>query len=92
MFSTFSSKMSRKTILFLYLFYFFFFLYRNAPTERIIPEIDISSIDPKLHSALMPFQRQSVYFGVHLDGRVLIADDMGILYAYIFIGRCSIDT
>ena len=80
MFLMFSSKNDfRKMCLFFFPFLFFFsILHRNSPAERTIPEIDISGIDPKLHSALMPFQRQSVYFGVHLDGRILIADDMGL--------------
>lgn len=51
---------------------------RNAPTERRIPEVDLSNIDPKLFKALLPFQRQSIYFGVSLKGRLLIADDMGL--------------
>lgn len=55
-----------------------YFSCRKAPAERNIPEVDLSSIDPKLHQALLPFQKQSVYFGIHLKGRVLIADDMGL--------------
>jgi len=53
-------------------------IFRTASAERNIPEVDISNIDPKLFGALMPFQHQSVYFGVSLNGRVLIADDMGL--------------
>lgn len=45
---------------------------------KTIPEVDISSIDAKLYKGLLPFQRESIYFGVHLKGRVLIADDMGL--------------
>lgn len=53
-------------------------IFKNLPPERNIPEVDISCIDPKLYQALLPFQRQSVYFGIHLQGRILIADDMGL--------------
>ena len=51
---------------------------RSATPERLIPEVDISCIDPKLGKALLPFQKSAVYFGIHLKGRVLIADDMGL--------------
>lgn len=57
---------------------YIFFNERNAPPQRNIPEVDISCIDPKLHQSLLPFQRQSIYFGIHLQGKILIADDMGL--------------
>ncbi len=58
----------------------FFLIYRNAPFEKKIPEVDISSIDPKLYESLLPFQKQGIYYGIHLQGRILIADDMGIFF------------
>ena len=58
-------------------------MYRNAPFEKNIAEVDISSIDPKLYESLLPFQKQGIYFGIHLQGRVLIADDMGIFWLII---------
>jgi SWI/SNF-related matrix-associated actin-dependent regulator 1 of chromatin subfamily A len=51
---------------------------RNAPFDKSISEVDISSIDPKLYQSLLPFQKQSIYFGIQLQGRILIADDMGM--------------
>jgi hypothetical protein len=39
-------------------------------------DADLSMIDPTLTSALMPFQREGVKFGISRGGRVLIADDM----------------
>jgi hypothetical protein len=56
-----------------------FLIYSNAPFEKTIPEVDISSIDPKLYESLLPFQKQGICYGIHLQGRILIADDMGIL-------------
>ena len=40
--------------------------------------IELHSIDEKLVSKLMPFQREGVEFGIRNQGRVLIADDMGL--------------
>ncbi|XP_025835934.1 SWI/SNF-related matrix-associated actin-dependent regulator of chromatin subfamily A-like protein 1 [Agrilus planipennis] len=41
-------------------------------------KIDLSKIDSKLQNALMPFQKEGVYFGIDKNGRCLIADDMGL--------------
>lgn len=53
-------------------------LFRNVSLDKTIPEVDISGISSKLNQALLPFQREGVFFGIHLKGRVLIADDMGL--------------
>lgn len=49
-------------------------------TLKALPsqDINLNSIDSKLVSALMPFQKQGVLFSIRHDGRVLIADDMGL--------------
>lgn len=41
-------------------------------------DINLNSIDSKLVSSLMPFQKHGVCFSIRRDGRVLIADDMGL--------------
>uniref|UniRef100_A0A452QAB0 SWI/SNF-related matrix-associated actin-dependent regulator of chromatin subfamily A-like protein 1 n=1 Tax=Ursus americanus TaxID=9643 RepID=A0A452QAB0_URSAM len=43
-----------------------------------IPEADLSGVDPKLVSNLLPFQRAGVNFAVAKRGRLLLADDMGL--------------
>uniref|UniRef100_A0A8C5KUI5 SWI/SNF-related matrix-associated actin-dependent regulator of chromatin subfamily A-like protein 1 n=1 Tax=Jaculus jaculus TaxID=51337 RepID=A0A8C5KUI5_JACJA len=43
-----------------------------------IPEADLSGVDAKLVSTLMPFQRAGVNFAVAKRGRLLLADDMGL--------------
>ncbi|XP_027631115.1 LOW QUALITY PROTEIN: SWI/SNF-related matrix-associated actin-dependent regulator of chromatin subfamily A-like protein 1 [Tupaia chinensis] len=43
-----------------------------------VPEADLSEVDPKLVSSLMPFQRAGVNFAVAKGGRLLLADDMGL--------------
>ncbi|XP_063551258.1 SWI/SNF-related matrix-associated actin-dependent regulator of chromatin subfamily A-like protein 1 isoform X3 [Gorilla gorilla gorilla] len=43
-----------------------------------VPEADLSEVDPKLVSNLMPFQRAGVNFAVAKGGRLLLADDMGL--------------
>ena len=40
-------------------------------------DIEPISLPPGLDEALLPFQRQAVEFGLKLEGRVLIADQMG---------------
>ncbi|KAJ8314137.1 hypothetical protein KUTeg_008698 [Tegillarca granosa] len=39
---------------------------------------DLSAVDNILTESLLPFQRVGVNFGIHKNGRVLIADDMGL--------------
>ncbi|KAF6116239.1 SWI/SNF related, matrix associated, actin dependent regulator of chromatin, subfamily a like 1 [Phyllostomus discolor] len=43
-----------------------------------IPEADLSGVDPKLVSNLLPFQRAGVNFAIAKGGRLLLADDMGL--------------
>ncbi|XP_012866663.1 PREDICTED: SWI/SNF-related matrix-associated actin-dependent regulator of chromatin subfamily A-like protein 1 isoform X2 [Dipodomys ordii] len=43
-----------------------------------IPEADLSGVDAKLVSNLMPFQRAGVNFAIAKRGRLLLADDMGL--------------
>lgn len=39
---------------------------------------ELRSVDPKLRKALMPFQIEGVVKGICQNGRILIADDMGL--------------
>lgn len=48
-----------------------------CPTADI-PEADLSRVDPKLVSSLLPFQRAGVNFAIAKGGRLLLADDMGL--------------
>ncbi|KAM4626452.1 SWI/SNF-related matrix-associated actin-dependent regulator of chromatin subfamily A-like protein 1 [Discoglossus pictus] len=43
-----------------------------------IPDVDLSGVDTKLLSSLMPFQQQGVSFAISREGRLLLADDMGL--------------
>ncbi|XP_015097252.1 SWI/SNF-related matrix-associated actin-dependent regulator of chromatin subfamily A-like protein 1 isoform X4 [Vicugna pacos] len=43
-----------------------------------IPEADLSGVDSKLVSSLLPFQRTGVNFAIAKRGRLLLADDMGL--------------
>ncbi|GFR52842.1 hypothetical protein Agub_g15469, partial [Astrephomene gubernaculifera] len=55
--------------------------YRGQFRPRASPD-DISArlqrMPPSLRTALMPFQRQGVEFGLARGGRCLIADEMGV--------------
>ncbi|KAM9248881.1 SWI/SNF-related matrix-associated actin-dependent regulator of chromatin subfamily A-like protein 1 isoform 4-T7 [Dugong dugon] len=42
------------------------------------PEADLSGVDSKVVSSLMPFQRAGVNFAIAKRGRLLLADDMGL--------------
>ncbi|XP_062603453.1 LOW QUALITY PROTEIN: SWI/SNF-related matrix-associated actin-dependent regulator of chromatin subfamily A-like protein 1 [Saccostrea cucullata] len=46
--------------------------------DREIPTANLDNLDQSLVNSLLPFQREGVDFGVHKQGRVLIADDMGL--------------
>lgn len=46
--------------------------------ELSTQDINLNSVDSKLVSSLMPFQKQGVSFCIRHDGRALIADDMGL--------------
>ncbi|KAL1770599.1 SWI SNF-related matrix-associated actin-dependent regulator of chromatin subfamily A 1 [Sigmodon hispidus] len=48
----------------------------NAKAD--VPEVDLSGVDAKLVSNLMPFQREGVSFAISKRGRLLLADDMGL--------------
>ncbi|KAG9477570.1 hypothetical protein GDO78_002780 [Eleutherodactylus coqui] len=43
-----------------------------------VPDVDLSAVDSKLVSSLMPFQRDGVNFAIFREGRLLLADDMGL--------------
>ncbi|EPY89080.1 hypothetical protein CB1_000138048 [Camelus ferus] len=43
-----------------------------------IPEADLSGVDSKLVSSLLPFQGTGVNFAIAKRGRLLLADDMGL--------------
>ncbi|OWK12689.1 SMARCAL1, partial [Cervus elaphus hippelaphus] len=43
-----------------------------------VPEADLSRVDSKLVSSLLPFQRAGVNFAIAQRGRLLLADDMGL--------------
>ncbi|XP_058388943.1 SWI/SNF-related matrix-associated actin-dependent regulator of chromatin subfamily A-like protein 1 [Diceros bicornis minor] len=43
-----------------------------------VPEADLSGVDPKLVSNLLPFQRTGVSSAIAKGGRLLLADDMGL--------------
>nr|XP_009687984.1 PREDICTED: SWI/SNF-related matrix-associated actin-dependent regulator of chromatin subfamily A-like protein 1 isoform X2 [Struthio camelus australis] len=42
------------------------------------PEADLSVVDSKIVTSLMPFQREGVNFAILRNGRLLLADDMGL--------------
>ncbi|XP_006867857.1 PREDICTED: SWI/SNF-related matrix-associated actin-dependent regulator of chromatin subfamily A-like protein 1 [Chrysochloris asiatica] len=49
---------------------------RNLTADA--PEADLSGVDSKLVSSLMPFQKAGVNFAIARRGRLLLADDMGL--------------
>ncbi|XP_077604718.1 SWI/SNF-related matrix-associated actin-dependent regulator of chromatin subfamily A-like protein 1 isoform X1 [Crocuta crocuta] len=54
-------------------------LEKTSPcVPQAIPEADLSGVDPKLVSSLLPFQRAGVNFAIAKRGRLLLADDMGL--------------
>ncbi|XP_013816257.2 SWI/SNF-related matrix-associated actin-dependent regulator of chromatin subfamily A-like protein 1 isoform X1 [Apteryx mantelli] len=42
------------------------------------PDADLSVVDSKIVTSLMPFQREGVNFAILRNGRLLLADDMGL--------------
>eukprot|EP00794_Sanderia_malayensis_P003577 gene3577-4081_t len=50
----------------------------DEKSKNKLEEVDFSKIGEKLAKALMPFQREGVGYGIHNNGRLLIADDMGL--------------
>ncbi|NXU89032.1 SMAL1 protein, partial [Xiphorhynchus elegans] len=51
---------------------------RRSPSQTDIPDADLSAVDSKIVTSLMPFQREGVNFGILRNGRLLLADDMGL--------------
>ncbi|XP_055967956.1 SWI/SNF-related matrix-associated actin-dependent regulator of chromatin subfamily A-like protein 1 [Sorex fumeus] len=51
---------------------------KKTCVEVDIPEADLSGVDTKLVSSLLPFQRVGVNFAIAKGGRLLLADDMGL--------------
>ncbi|XP_015262092.1 PREDICTED: SWI/SNF-related matrix-associated actin-dependent regulator of chromatin subfamily A-like protein 1 [Gekko japonicus] len=51
---------------------------KSFPKTADIPEADLSGVDPKVVTSLMPFQREGVNFAISREGRLLLADDMGL--------------
>ncbi|KAG8537715.1 hypothetical protein GDO81_024034, partial [Engystomops pustulosus] len=51
---------------------------KTSVSRPEVPDIDLSSVDTKLVSSLMPFQREGVSFAISREGRLLLADDMGL--------------
>ncbi|NXP19138.1 SMAL1 protein, partial [Scytalopus superciliaris] len=51
---------------------------RRSSSQTDIPDADLSAVDSKIVTSLMPFQREGVNFGILRNGRLLLADDMGL--------------
>ncbi|XP_033371914.1 SWI/SNF-related matrix-associated actin-dependent regulator of chromatin subfamily A-like protein 1 isoform X3 [Parus major] len=51
---------------------------QRSPSQTDIPDADLSVVDSKIVTSLMPFQREGVNFAISRDGRLLLADDMGL--------------
>ncbi|XP_073503559.1 SWI/SNF-related matrix-associated actin-dependent regulator of chromatin subfamily A-like protein 1 [Phyllobates terribilis] len=51
---------------------------KTCVSRSEIPDVDLSVVDFKLESSLMPFQREGVNFAISREGRLLLADDMGL--------------
>ncbi|BFY98183.1 hypothetical protein BsWGS_01222 [Bradybaena similaris] len=50
----------------------------NKRSADLLPSVDISCVDEKLVTALLPFQQDGVKCAIQHNGRLLIADDMGL--------------
>uniref|UniRef100_F6ZN89 SWI/SNF-related matrix-associated actin-dependent regulator of chromatin subfamily A-like protein 1 n=1 Tax=Ciona intestinalis TaxID=7719 RepID=F6ZN89_CIOIN len=50
----------------------------GAKTDSVLQEFDLSHVDEKVETSLMPFQREGVNFALSKNGRILLADDMGL--------------
>lgn len=55
---------------------------RSADVATSMGEACLLMIEPKLAGALMPFQKEGVYFGIGKRGRCMIADEMGLGKTY----------
>ncbi|XP_032859804.2 SWI/SNF-related matrix-associated actin-dependent regulator of chromatin subfamily A-like protein 1 isoform X2 [Tyto alba] len=51
---------------------------QTSTPQTDIPDADLSVVDSKIVTSLMPFQREGVNFAVLRNGRLLLADDMGL--------------
>ncbi|NXP30624.1 SMAL1 protein, partial [Leiothrix lutea] len=51
---------------------------QGSPSQTDIPDADLSVVDSKIVTSLMPFQREGVNFAISRNGRLLLADDMGL--------------
>ncbi|NWW14081.1 SMAL1 protein, partial [Oreocharis arfaki] len=51
---------------------------QRSPSQTEIPDADLSVVDSKIVTSLMPFQREGVNFAISRNGRLLLADDMGL--------------
>ncbi|XP_075685205.1 SWI/SNF-related matrix-associated actin-dependent regulator of chromatin subfamily A-like protein 1 [Rhinoderma darwinii] len=51
---------------------------KTSVSRPEILDVDLSAVDAKLVSSLMPFQREGVGFAISREGRLLLADDMGL--------------
>ncbi|NWV09824.1 SMAL1 protein, partial [Ptilonorhynchus violaceus] len=51
---------------------------QRSPSQTDIPDADLSVVDSKIVTSLMPFQREGVNFAIFRNGRLLLADDMGL--------------
>ncbi|XP_019146173.1 SWI/SNF-related matrix-associated actin-dependent regulator of chromatin subfamily A-like protein 1 isoform X2 [Corvus cornix cornix] len=51
---------------------------QRSPSQTDIPDADLSVVDSKIVTSLMPFQREGVNFAISRNGRLLLADDMGL--------------
>ena len=50
----------------------------NSKPESKPDDTDLSNVEDCIVKTLMPFQKEGVRFGIQHNGRVLIADDMGL--------------
>ncbi|KAG7196652.1 hypothetical protein KM043_015990 [Ampulex compressa] len=53
-------------------------IFRKSVANIDVLNIDLTKLDPKLTSSLMPFQREGICYGISKGGRCIIADDMGL--------------
>ncbi|KFP76977.1 SWI/SNF-related matrix-associated actin-dependent regulator of chromatin subfamily A-like 1, partial [Acanthisitta chloris] len=51
---------------------------QRSTSQTDIPDADLSVVDSKIVTSLMPFQREGVNFAIFRNGRLLLADDMGL--------------
>ncbi|NWX55553.1 SMAL1 protein, partial [Promerops cafer] len=53
-------------------------LLQRSPSLTDVPDADLSAVDSRIVTSLMPFQREGVNFAISRNGRLLLADDMGL--------------